>query len=229
MLVLLFFIFLAALAVLAVSLLAWLVSALRKHPTQKKKRTALVSLIVCVVAFAAALACVDTPGENAEPASTSSPESSVQEEPQDAESTQVEKPEEEEPSETPVPEEAPASSESEALTMTDIGPIIESTIAQGFENYDVVYDDTGIIISVWQENIAAGATLAKAGQADMLDAWESLKANTTDLCASICELVDTFGIDDASVMVNVLNDTNRENVLLSIIDGVVVYDSVAAE
>lgn len=229
MLVLLFFIFLAALAVLAVSLLAWLVSALRRRPTQKKKRTALVSLVVCVVAFAAALACVDTPSDAEAPTATPTPESAAQEAPQEDEIEPGEDPAEEEPTETPAPEEAPASSESEALTMTDIGPIIESTIAQGFENYDVVYDDTGIIISVWQDNIAAGATLAKAGQSDMLEAWGSLKANTTDLCASVCELVDNFGIDDASVMVNVLNDTNKENILLSIIDGVVVYDSVTAE
>ena len=71
-----------------------------------------------------------------------------------------------------------------------------------------------------------GALLASQGNEQCKSAWDEMVENIKGLCDSICEFVDTLGLDDVYVVVNILNDGNTENVLLTVMEGSVIYDSV---
>lgn len=121
------------------------------------------------------------------------------------------------------------STSSNNLTMDDVAPTIETIIAQNFENYNMEYDDTGITLSTWSDNIASAAGLAVLGNQESIEAWDTMRDSVTNLCTSIKETLDAAGLENKTVMVNVLNDQNTDNVLLSIINGVVFYDAVEDE
>ena len=120
-----------------------------------------------------------------------------------------------------------ATPSSEAAATFDIytaAALVESFSKENFENYDISCEDDTITVNVWQDGIAAGAMLATAGNQEAKSAWDSLVENTQGYCESTSELVDSLGLDDVFVVVNILNDQNTENVLLSILEGTVIYD-----
>lgn len=107
--------------------------------------------------------------------------------------------------------------------------LIESVMKDSFKNYEVYHESGVIIINVWDDGIAAGAILAADGDEECVSAWNDLVENQKEFCLSVCDFVDTLGLDGTTVMINVLNDENKENTLLSIADGVVVYDYVNSQ
>ena len=68
--------------------------------------------------------------------------------------------------------------------------------------------------------------LAASGNEECLESWQELIDSQKSFCKSIYELVVAMNLPDVSVSVNILNDTNTENVLLTTLNGVVLYDSV---
>lgn len=131
---------------------------------------------------------------------------------------------------TPVPMDVTSETEdgtsSEILSMDDVAPMMETVIADNFENYTFDYDETGITVSVWDDDVAMGATLAAAGSQETVELWEELKDNMVTLCNSMVDVLEAANLKDAVVMVNILNDQNMDNTLLSVVNGVVVYDAV---
>ena len=106
--------------------------------------------------------------------------------------------------------------------------MVEPIIAENFEHYSLSYDDTGLTLSVWDDDVAAGTALVMAGNSEAQDAWDSMKENLITLCSSMRDLLDTAGLEDASVTLNLLNDLNTDNILLCIIDGVPIYDATVS-
>ena len=82
-------------------------------------------------------------------------------------------------------------------------------------------------ISVWGDGIAEGAAYAAAGDGKCIEAWGSLKDNTESSCEVIANMLEENGFSNASVMYNVLNEQNKENILLSLYNGEIVYDVVS--
>lgn len=54
-----------------------------------------------------------------------------------------------------------------------------------------------------------------------------MRESMVKLCNSISDAVDTLGAKDKYVTVTVVNDSNEDNTLLMIMNGVVVYDVMA--
>lgn len=104
--------------------------------------------------------------------------------------------------------------------------LIESFVKDNFENCDVSCEEDTITINIWQDGITAGAILAAAGNQEALGSWNEMVENSRVYSESTSDFVDTMGLEDVFVVVNVLNDQNTEKVLLSILDGTVIYDSV---
>lgn len=104
--------------------------------------------------------------------------------------------------------------------------MIESILRAHYTNYTISHEDNIITISIWQDGIAMGALLASQGNEQCKSAWDEMVENIKGLCTSVCEFVDTLGLDDVYVVVNILNDGNTENVLLTVMEGAVIYDSV---
>ena len=53
-----------------------------------------------------------------------------------------------------------------------------------------------------------------------------MKDNVEYMSESLKKLMNTTGIKDGHVAVNVLNDQNKDNTLLSYLDGECVYDAM---
>lgn len=138
-----------------------------------------------------------------------------------------------EPTEKPTPtiatkptETTEAAQTSSSADVDTAVAMIESVLKENFKNYSISHEDSIITINVWDDGIAYGALLASAGNEECKTSWAEMTENQKKFCNSVCEFVDKFGLDDVMVVVNVLNDGNTDNVLLSIMEGVVIYDSV---
>lgn len=69
---------------------------------------------------------------------------------------------------------------------------------------------------------------AKAdGYDETYEPWVTMRESMVKLCNSISDAVDTLGAKDKYVTVTVVNDANEDNTLLTIMNGVVVYDVMA--
>ena len=98
------------------------------------------------------------------------------------------------------------------------------------KNFDDRYrvektEEGAVSVSVWQDGVSLGAMLAKAGDANSKEAWDVLKSNMSNMSLSMIESMEAMGIQNPVLMVNILNDQNLDNTLLSMINGVVVFDA----
>lgn len=119
---------------------------------------------------------------------------------------------------------ASATSSSEDIDTAIV--LIESVLKENFDNYTISHEDRIITINVWEDGIALGAMLASAGNEEFQSSWAEMVENQKVFCNSVCDFVDTVGLEDVVVVVNILNDGNKDNVLLSVMEGIVIYDSV---
>lgn len=70
------------------------------------------------------------------------------------------------------------------------------------------------------------SSLIKAGSTDHPN-WTTLKNGMAALSTSIQNLIDTCGYPDVTLTLNVLNDQNHENTLLTLLEGNIIYDALA--
>lgn len=105
--------------------------------------------------------------------------------------------------------------------------ILRITLSQNFgeDYYTMEYDDTGVTINVWGDGIALGAVTAISDE-DAKESWDFMVESQTGFCDIICEQIESAGIENYYVMLNVLNEMDKDRTLLSILNGAVIYDAV---
>lgn len=190
-----------------------------EKPKVKKPNGCLVAIIVVVLLFIIWPTSKDTdkePEPTATPVATEAPTPEPTEEPTPA------------PTEEPA-EEAPESAE--PVSMADIKPLLEVALKNSFDNYTIDLEtieseDDAINISIWNDGLAGGAVLAAAGNTEAIDGWNNTRQNIIDMCDSSIQLAEAAGKDDAIIIFNVLNDNDTSKVLLSVVNGAVLYDCV---
>lgn len=134
---------------------------------------------------------------------------------------------------TPEPTEEPLQESSDSTDNSDMkffAAIVEYAASQSYaeDKYKVEYDDSGITLSVWGDNLAMGAALASSGDENAKQEWESNVVDPfVELNKQLVEQAKQNGLDDAVIMTNVLNDANLDNTLLSVLNGAVIYDCVS--
>lgn len=106
--------------------------------------------------------------------------------------------------------------------------ILRTTLSENFgeNNYTLEYDNTGATINIWDDGVALGSALAASGDKSAISAWETMVDGQKFLCNSVSEQVGNLGVQNYIVMVNVLNDLDKDKTILSIMNGAVVYDAV---
>ena len=131
-------------------------------------------------------------------------------------------------SETTVQEET-TTAESEEGTDIDthesVRQLIETVSAMYFQDISVTYDEEtdSYIVNVCQEGVASDLTAVRAGTLER-STWDQVVDTMVDDCNSMKGVVETAELE-SNVMLNILNDQNRDNVLLSIINGTVIYNA----
>lgn len=106
--------------------------------------------------------------------------------------------------------------------------LIELVIGENFANHEVYASGNLIVVNLWQDGLALEVTILKAsGEDENNSDWVSLKSSVTNMAESILGLMSAAGVDDMSLNLNVLNDLNTENVLLSLFNTYVIVDALA--
>ena len=106
---------------------------------------------------------------------------------------------------------------------------IKQLMSESFEGYEVSYDDTGITINIWQDGIAAGATFADSVKGEYLQSWNTMVDNFVSMAENTRTYLDTLGLNDIVLSINILNDQNKENILVMIVNDILVFDAVNNE
>ena len=114
--------------------------------------------------------------------------------------------------------EKPFSPELETLLQT-IEPILS------YDNLSLLQDGDFVVVQYWYDGLSGAVSQAKSGDANKIASWEKYVANEKNQCETLKLLLESEGYSH-SVSWNVLDDQNKEEFLLTIIDGDVIYDSV---
>ncbi len=90
-------------------------------------------------------------------------------------------------------------------------------------NYNISRSGNTIILNIWAEGIAVDVAGIMLGAVDK-SVWETFKEDVYTYAYAVTYGLSVNGINDAHTMVNIVNDANFENTLLTYYDGVLVYD-----
>lgn len=130
---------------------------------------------------------------------------------------------------TEPPETAPPTVETTTPlpTIEDAVAALDLILPAGFENYNISHDGNIITIGVWEQGVVDVIDVIAGGRIEYKPRWDTLVTGYISTNNSYCKLVKDMGIEDASIALNLLNDYDRVNILLSVVDGAVVYDCLA--
>lgn len=106
-----------------------------------------------------------------------------------------------------------------------IGSSLDESI--GSDNYTINYDKDGITVNAWLDGITQGAVLLKSGLGsdELQQSWDNMKSSTMNACSKWVDGLKESGVENPVVVYNVVNDVNHDNILLSVLNGVVIYDA----
>ena len=82
-------------------------------------------------------------------------------------------------------------------------------------------------LNVWQKGLAQTAMLAQTGDKDAKETWDKIVYTTMQASDSLQELLTASGYGDYMVQIQVLNDQNHDNTLLTVIMGMASYNCVS--
>ena len=129
---------------------------------------------------------------------------------------------------TAEPTEAPASSEASStdeVSTDSIASLVKLAVKDNFDDVDVSVDGDVITVNIKQNGVAADFYSLTQGDANVKDAWDQLVQNQVSLCDQFKKSSSDLGRDDVVFIVQLLNDVNPDNVLVSVMDGTVYYNA----
>lgn len=102
---------------------------------------------------------------------------------------------------------------------------LETTLGTYYgSNYSVTDDGKTLTISLTGDGIAADAVYVVQGTAGAAELWSELKESMRTLAVTCFDGANAEAAE-RHVVLNILNDQNQENVILSYLDGQCIYDA----
>lgn len=106
-----------------------------------------------------------------------------------------------------------------------IRTIIEETDgANGCDGYEVTCTDDMIYVDFWGTTFLKAIDEAAKGNETVIAVWDELVDAHKDMCKSYMNTLEAMGLADVSVAINISNAVNRENTLLSTVNGITMYN-----
>lgn len=119
--------------------------------------------------------------------------------------------------------EKPKDDENLALYMA----VLQAALNQGFgDNYEIDYEDDMIIVKTWKDGVAFGVMLAQSGDQEFQNSWHTIVESLCSLAEVMHKELENFNLTNKHISIHLLNDLDKEKVLLSVLDGEVFYDAV---
>ena len=116
--------------------------------------------------------------------------------------------------------------ETQTMSKEEFATVIEPALAKGWgeNNYYTEWNNNTYIVNVWVKGVSEAVVYAKLGNEELLNIWNTKVVNgACSMSTTIKETALTNGLN-IDVQINVLNDTNLDNVLLTVLNGEVLYD-----
>ncbi|MDD6363209.1 MAG: DUF4190 domain-containing protein [Lachnospiraceae bacterium] len=95
------------------------------------------------------------------------------------------------------------------------------------DSYRISTDDTGCIIQIWHEGVGEAFDGIKKGSAELTAEWNDMKNSIQKMCTAAQNKFTSSVSKDGNVMVILLDDRDRNTVLLMYKDGICLYDAAA--
>ena len=109
----------------------------------------------------------------------------------------------------------------------EVVALLELAAASGFgENYDVSVDGSTFVVNVWQDGAAETAALAASGVPTAVEQWYKLVEAACTASEGFQTTLTSAGYGDCIAVLQLLNDQNLENTLLTTCLGAVTYNCV---
>lgn len=119
------------------------------------------------------------------------------------------------------------SQSSSVYDISDVDSLIKKTArSSGLNIVETEYFPSSNIylISVMPDDGFAEAALLVPYSASLAKDWQYMKTSTSDCCLTFKNLFNTAGFKDVNVRVDILNDQNPNNRLLTFFNGICTYD-----
>ena len=111
------------------------------------------------------------------------------------------------------------------LSMQEIKTLLEESLQGAADFYAVDADGTGMLVSMAFNGMYSEIQqIVAKGNAAHNQSWQSVKTNMVGFYNSLYGLIKTAGVKNTALMLNIVNDQNHDYVLLSIVNGQVIYD-----
>lgn len=110
--------------------------------------------------------------------------------------------------------------------------VLEMALNENFpDGNSVVVDNESKIITInlWSEGVVQELYLASQGDQEYIDAWKTAKEQFRQMCQNRHDDLGDYGISDYHVVLNIVNNLNKDNILFSCMDGAVLYDALEAD
>lgn len=125
-----------------------------------------------------------------------------------------------------IPRILPNKSGPEQASIEAIAEVIKDSLEKN-EGYTVTVDKNTIIASIYSKGLADSIiTLKKIGADENYEDWRDVKDSFINIERKMQDVCESYNRYDIDTMVNVLNDKNTDNVLLSVFNGTVIYDAM---
>ena len=95
------------------------------------------------------------------------------------------------------------------------------------DSYRISTDETGCIIQIWHEGVGEACDGIKKGSAELTAEWNDMKTSIQKMCTAAQNKFTSSVSEDGNVMVILLDDRDRNTVLLMYKDGICLYDAAA--
>lgn len=107
--------------------------------------------------------------------------------------------------------------------IAEISEVMEDNLGDAYK-----IEETGDMISVsfWQFDLYDTAEMAREGDELSEYLWNELKIQSKQLAKRLRESMDRYGIRDRRISLNVLNEADKEEIILQYVDGKLEYDFV---
>lgn len=117
----------------------------------------------------------------------------------------------------------------ESYDIDDATTLLRIAMMDNFENCEITNDGEVITANVWVDGLALEMGINEINENESYkESWDVMVGNITELSISSQDLVESIGVQNVPVIINVLNDINKNLTLLTVTNGVVIYDWVNA-
>lgn len=104
--------------------------------------------------------------------------------------------------------------------------ITEALLKNTFgSDYSLVYDQGGVVISFWHENMAQTVSFAKRGESNSVEVWNKMVENMQGLTTKMQEILEQYGISGIPVTAQYFDEKDKNTALCIVVDGKVTYDA----